>query len=311
MEFFYIYFMKRKIITISLIFTFSVLLWIFISFSGEFLININLPIEIIDIPSDLAISSISEQNVNLSLKGNGWILAQHTFGRDPKFNISSPKKIGKEAVSTKNSVNLNNWLSSTLQIMEITPDKVLINIEKLQTKRVEIVPLISLSFKPGYGLVSNLILDPDSVDISGPKSIIEDINFINTKSKYLTKLDSYQTINLELIHPNFTIISANKCSVSFEVQKIVDKTFENLTVETINMPSGYEVLLSPNKVNIILRGGINLLSKMKKEDIKVYIKFQQAVNDTVGALEPTIELPEFTSLVDLKPSSLEYIIQKY
>lgn len=311
MEFFYIYFMKRKIITISLIFTFSVLLWIFISFSGEFLININLPIEIIDIPSDLAISSISEQNVNLSLKGNGWILAQHTFGRDPKFNISSPKKIGKEAVSTKNSVNLNNWLSSTLQIMEITPDKVLINIEKLQTKRVEIVPLISLSFKPGYGLVSNLILDPDSVDISGPKSIIDNINFINTKDEYLTKLDSYQTINLELIHPNFTIISAKKCSVSFEVQKIVDKTFENLTVETINMPSGYEVLLSPNKVNIILRGGINLLSKMKKEDIKVYIKFQQAVNDTVGALEPTIELPEFTSLVDLKPSSLEYIIQKY
>lgn len=311
MEFFYIYFMKRKIITISLIFTFSVLLWIFISFSGEFLININLPIEIIDIPSDLAISSISEQNVNLSLKGNGWILAQHTFGRDPKFNISSPKKIGKEAVSTKNSVNLNNWLSSTLQIMEITPEKVLINIEKLQTKRVEIIPLISLSFKPGYGLVSNLILDPDSVDISGPKSIIDNINFINTKGEYLTKLDSYQTINLELIHPNFTIISAKKCSVSFEVQKIVDKTFENLTVETINMPSGYEVLLSPNKVNIILRGGINLLSKMKKEDIKVYIKFQQAVNDTVGALEPTIELPEFTSLVDLKPSSLEYIIQKY
>lgn len=303
--------MKRKIITISFIFIFSILLWIFISFSGEFLINVNLPIEIVDIPSELAISSVSSQNVNLSLKGNGWILAQHTLGRDPKFNLSSPQNIGKEAVSTRNSINLNNWLSSTLQIIEINPEKVSIKVEKLKTKRVEIIPLLSLSFKPGYDLVSKLSISPDSVDITGPESILDSINFINTQIKYLSKLDSYEAVELKLTQPKFTIISLEKCSVSFDVQKIVDKTFENLRVETINMPNGYEVILSPSKINVILRGGINFLSKLKNEDIKVYIKFQQAVNDTVGALEPTIELPEFTSIIDIKPRSLEYIIQKY
>ena len=74
--------------------------------------------------------------------------------------------------------------------------------------------------------------------------------------------------------------------------------------ETRNIPSRYELMLSPQKVSVVLRGGISKLSKMKNEDVKVFVKFEQAINDTVGSIEPTIEFPEFTSLVDMKPNRL-------
>ena len=60
-----------------------------------------------------------------------------------------------------------------------------------------------------------------------------------------------------------------------------------------------------------MRGGISQLSKMKNNDLNVYVNFEQAINDTTGAIEPIIDIPEFTSLIDIKPNRLEYIIKKY
>ena len=73
--------MKRKIITISLIVSFSILLWVFVSFSGEFSITLNLPTQVIDIPENYSVSSMSADEVSISLKGQGWQLAQHTLGQ--------------------------------------------------------------------------------------------------------------------------------------------------------------------------------------------------------------------------------------
>ena len=103
----------------------------------------------------------------------------------------------------------------------------------------------------------------------------------------------------------------NECQVSFDVQKIVDKSFENLIIETRNIPSRYELIVAPTKLSLILRGGIGQLSKLKNDDLKVYVNFEQAITDTSGAIEPKIEIPEFTSIIDIKPSRLDYIIKKY
>ena len=50
---------------------------------------------------------------------------------------------------------------------------------------------------------------------------------------------------------------------------------------------------------------------MNSEDIISYVKFIQVINDTTGAVEPIINIPNFTSLVNKVPQKVEYIIKKY
>jgi YbbR domain-containing protein len=303
--------MKRNIITISLIISFSVLLWVFVSFSGEFSITLNLPVQVVEVPTEHSISSVSASSVSISLKGQGWQLAQHTMGRDPKFFIPSPKVVGEKEISARNVLGLNSWLSTSLQLAEISPEKIKVKVEKTISKKVAIIPVVALSFKSGYGLVSSVKIEPDSVEITGPESIVNEINIINSKSKAISNLENSESFTLELDKRKFVNISTEECTVSFDVQKIVDKTFDDLSVETRNIPSRYELMLSPQKVSVVLRGGISQLSKMKNEDLKASVLFEQAINDTVGSIEPIIDFPEFTSIVDVKPNRLEYIIKKY
>lgn len=69
------------------------------------------------------------------------------------------------------------------------------------------------------------------------------------------------------------------------------------------------LVLFPSKIDVVVRGGIDQLSKLNNAEIRPYIYFSQAYNDTLGSVQPKIDLPKFVSLVDLKPSNLEYIIK--
>jgi YbbR domain-containing protein len=303
--------MKRKIITISLIASFSVLLWVFVSFSGEFSITLNLPTQVIDVPENHSVSSVSANDVSISLKGQGWQLAQYTLGRDPKFFIPSPTKVGEKEIPTRNVLHANSWLSTSLQLAEITPGKIKVHLEQTISKKVKVMPVIALSYKPGYGLVSPITIEPDSVLVTGPKSLVDEVNIINTEGRGLTNLEDRSSVIFGIKPLKYIKIDATECKVNFDVQKIVDKTFEELVIGTKSIPSRYELILSPTKLNVVLRGGISQLSKLKNDDLNVYVKFEQAINDTNGAIEPTIEIPEFTSIIDIKPKRLEYIIKKY
>jgi len=303
--------MKRKIITNSIIVGIALLLWVFVSFSGDFSITLNLPVAITELPEEAAISSISTKEVTLNIKGNGWQLAQHTFGRNQKFFINSPQKLGEQTLSPLSSINLNDWLASSLQLTKIIPEEINVNIEKVRTKKVKIKPDLELNYKPDHDLVSEIELIPDSVMISGPRSVIDKIDFVSTvKGKY-SNLEKNVSSELILLEKEFVLLNPKECGLQFKVQKIVDKTFENIVVMTKDVPSRYEVVLFPNKIKIVLRGGINLLSKLKSNDITAYVKFSQAINDTLGAVVPTIEIPEFTTIIDQKPQSIDYIIKKY
>ena len=303
--------MNRKIPTISLIVAFSVLLWLFVSFDGEFSISLNLPAQVINVPEGYSLRSISADDISISVKGQGWQLAQHTLGRDPKFFIPSPAEVGEKEIPLRNALAVNSWLATSLQLAEISPEKIKINIEPTKSKKIEIIPVISMGYKAGYGLVSPIDIQPDSVTITGPEKLIDDINIINTETKILSNLESESSLVLQVVNPKFTTASTKECTVSFDIQKIVDKTFEDIVISTRNIPSRYELIVAPTKISLILRGGISILSRLKNEDIKVYVKFDQAINDTSGAIEPIVEIPEFTSLIDVKPNRLDYIIKKY
>lgn len=297
--------------TIGLIGLLSVLLWVFVSFSDEFSVTLNLPTQVVDIPEQMSVSSVSSNNVSIGLKGTGWELAPHTLGRDPSFIIPSPLEAGENEISIRNALAANSWLSSTLQLAEITPEKVIIKIENTKSKMVGIVPLISLSYKAGYGLVSPVNIDPDSVLITGPESLIDQISIVNTEGSVQRDLEGQSSAILKLDQQTYVQTNISECKVDFNVQKIVDKTFDDLVISTKNLPSRYELILSPTKLSVVLRGGIGQLSKLKNENLNVFVRFDQALIDTSGAITPIIEIPDFTSLIDIKPNRLEYIIKKY
>jgi hypothetical protein len=99
--------------------------------------------------------------------------------------------------------------------------------------------------------------------------------------------------------------------VSIDVQRIVEKSFDNLLVHIVDIPKDRNVVLLPNRVYISLRGGIEVLGKIDTAQFNAYVNYREVVMDTVGSIIPHIDIPENTSLIFIKPEHLRYIIKKF
>jgi YbbR domain-containing protein len=210
----------------------------------------------------------------------------------------------------RNALDQNRWLSSSVQINEFSPDEIKYKIEELDEKKIPVEPNVKFNFSEGYGLVAETSVEPESVLVRGPYSIINELKSIPTVEKIYSSVDKSIVENINLAMINNLEYEPEQVKISFDVQKIVDKEFQNIPIEIKNIPPSKNLTVYPEKISVILRGGINLLGKLNPDEIKVTISFNQAIRDTLGYLVPNVVVPEFTELVDTKPNKLEYIIQQ-
>ena len=100
-------------------------------------------------------------------------------------------------------------------------------------------------------------------------------------------------------------------TVTIDIQRVVDKQFDDINVNVLDVPRNRDVVLLPNKVSIGVRGGIDILGKLNKDQFEAFVFYRQVVLDTLGNVIPQVRLPENTNLLYLKPERLRYIIKKF
>ncbi len=303
--------MKKKIITISVISFFSVGLWVYVSLSNVFVTTIKVPINITDLPKNYSLGNSSVAEVFIQVKGKGWDLAKLMLEPEVNFDISAHRRIGHRKNDLSDLIQANTWLTSSFQVLEISPAQIEYDIEKVGSKTVKLIKNFKLEFKPGYGPSSRIKVDPEMVEISGPANLLHNTDSIKTEYKEILDVSDNLKFNLKIEPPEGITASVNTCTIELEVQKIVDKTFENIVVETRNVPPSKDLILFPGKINVVLRGGINKLGRLTNDSIKAYVDYWSALREEKGTIEPIIELPQFTTHVSTIPNKLEYIIKQY
>lgn len=303
--------MKKKIITISLIAIFSIILWASVSLTDVYVTTIRVPVNFTDLPRNYSVGYSSVNEVYLQVKGRGWELAKLSLGRDAKFNVSVHRRIGKRKNDLKDFIEANAWLTSSFQVLEIAPSLIEFDVERTGSKRVKLIKNFKLEFKPGYGPASEIKINPEFVEIFGPANLLHKIDSIKTEYREFLNVSENVKIDLPIKTPDGISLTNQTSTIEFEVQKIVDKTFEDLPVETRSVPAAKELILYPGKINVVLRGGINILGRLTNDSIKAYVDFWNALREEDGTIEPTITIPQFTTLINTVPKKLEYIIKQY
>jgi len=184
-------------------------------------------------------------------------------------------------------------------------------LEKVISKKVKIIPDLNLKFKSGYGLATKVVIKPETTMVSGPVSEINKMDSVHTKNVLLSNLDDKTFKLIELQEFPGVSYQNSKVSVYLNVQKIVDKNILDVQVNVVDVPKDRTVVLLPNKIEVGVRGGINILAKLTNDDFNSFVNYRDVVLDTLGSIVPKIILPENTFLLYSKPERLRYVIKKY
>lgn len=303
--------MKNKINIIIFSVLFSLLIWGSVTLSEQFYSVKDFKIKIVNEPKGYSSGTIDPENISIKLKAKGWQLLTLGLGHKYEYLVSADNDSGKITIDPFNEVDENTWLSSGLSITEISPRQISFNVEKLKYKKLKIEAETDILFSDGYGLATPIKIYPDSVLVAGPSSVLDKISALKTKTVNLSSLDSKIKIITDIEEPKGFQLEQNKVELTFDVQRIVEKTFENIKVSINGMPQDRHIVLIPNVINCSLRGGINILGKINPNEISASIDYREIVYDTLGSVQPKIVIPQNTELVFTKPVRLNYIIKEF
>ena len=263
--------MKKNLHIIIISFIFSVILWVSISLSNDYYATFDVPIKLVDFPSGYTTGSKIPKTVSIKLKGKGWKLIAVDLGSESDYVIPVGKDTGKRNINLYNYYVENQWLSSEIEVINISPDTLSFDVEKIVSKKLPIQPNVTFNFKPGYGLASPMSIAPESTTVYGPAKYLKELKSVPTEKSEFDGLDNKSVELVELKNMSGMRYRNTTVRLNLDVQKIVDKNFNKLFVRIVDVPRDRDVVLLPNRVDVAVRGGIDILGKLDTTQFNLYV----------------------------------------
>ncbi|MBK7265006.1 MAG: hypothetical protein IPI12_01435 [Ignavibacteriales bacterium] len=303
--------MKQNLPSILISLLLAMGAWIFITLSGDFYITSKIPVVYSNLPPNLIVDHSLPREIEVKLKGQGWKFISFHFNSDKKFTIPVSKDSINSGVYLANLLDENSWLSSDFGIIDIQPPYLSIKTEKVEITQRNVVPELALQFEQGFGLADKIKVLPASVRVRGSAKIVSEIRQIKTVKTTLNGLKEKMVFEVNLEGIKGVEIYPQKVTLEIDVQKIADREIEGVKITVLDKPEGREVVLVPDEVTVVIRGGIERIGLIKPDEVKALLNYNEMIRDSSGTTVPNIVLPDNVSFVDVKPARIRYIIKQY
>lgn len=302
--------MNRNIKTFLLSLIFASALWVYIILNSSYSLDVSIPLELQSNKSQALIEEIPN-SLEVKVKGKGWDLISILFTGNLKYNLDITKIKKDSKIPTGQFVSDRLNIPQNVSILEINPDTISINFDKLFEKLVPVKNNLELSLKEGFIIIGDPELTPDSIKVQGAAYLLNKLKWIPTEKKIINNVNSdiSGSVNIKDTLSNLIKFDQKIVSYKYKVQLSAEKNIDDLIVNVINFPDDKEILLIPPKVTISLRGGVDQLGQISSSDLEANVEYNKIENDTLGFIIPEILLPDNVTVLKIEPQKLQYIIK--
>lgn len=291
---------------------FSFLLWISVNLGGKYQTYIKVKIDPVNLPKGKALLEPLPENLNIKFSGPGWQLASMIFNPNLKCELDLSVLSKKNFIPLKEDFPKMVKIPASVQPIEIYPESLFVNLDDKIDKKIPVKPNVVVNCINGYGVVGDIQINPATVKISGPKSVIKDIEFWKTAfNEYRDVKETITTIiPLSDTLRGIVNLSHEMAGINIDVQMIAEQEFRDIPLVLKDFPEGHSVSILPSKADVLLRSGVDKLAAFDKNQIKIIIKYSQIEKDTLGYLIPEISTPRGLKAIKITPNRFEYVIRK-
>ncbi|WP_295161600.1 hypothetical protein [uncultured Brachyspira sp.] len=278
----------------------SFLLFLFVRYQKEYTKDYITKIEIRNTPSGLLIANYIPENVTITLKG----FKDNVYELPTEFS-SYINLTNAEIGSNMYDVYLAGDIDYSKMNITVNPNKIPVVLDELSYKTVPIaVPIIG---DPLLGLtVDDIIVNPSNTIISGPKTLIHEINKVETYNLDLTgKFSDYSAISRIYLPKNIKS-DVSRVSINVLFNKYVEIIeFSNIAVNIDNLNSKFNInSVHPFIVNkLVLEANKSVSSNISISDILLYIDLKNMTNAGIYSnVSVEADIPIYTKLLEIEPS---------
>lgn len=255
-------------------------------------------------PSDFVAFTPVIASVNVTVKGSPATLRRIT--REDMKAIVDFSDIHEAKIVSKEIELVRSGVFSQINNVEVvlSPNSVEISLAAKVSKQVAIVPSFINSSPRGY-LFKNYRTTPSSVEISGPQSIVSDIESIDTENIDLSLYTQSFNRTVRLIVPeyiSFVTNDADSIRVFLNIEPIiVVETYNNLPIKVRNLSENFGVRGEVPSGTLVVRGGQLEVESLVPE---IYVDLSSAQRSGGYTLKVQSDLPRSVESISITPETV-------
>ncbi len=208
--------------------------------------------------------------------------------------------------------HLNSQFGESVKIMAVNPDSIIFNFDRNNVKKIPVKFNSDVTFVPGFDLIGNYELIPDSIKIMGPKILLDSITFIQTQVLSAQDIKSDLDMPLNLILPDSSenlVYSHKKIMVKGKVDKFTEGVIE-VPVDIINIPKDMKINFFPKVIGVSYYTSLVNFKDITKSDFILECDFNDLIEGRTY-LEPVLrKYPEKVKNIRLNQKRIEFIISE-
>lgn len=309
----------NKRLAIFLFFLFiSTILWFLIKLSHEYTTELDYPVQLVNPTKGKVIVGVPPRTIQLRVKAYGYTLLRYkamALLSPLKLNINGAKlnkhSDGSEyfILMPNRTSNIISQLSEDIVLLGIQPDTLFFSMATVIDKVVSIKPDINVTYANQFMLAGAINIKPQSITITGPKSIIDTINEVKTKPLVINLLAETSRNIVQLLPVQQVVYSQNEVIVEIPVEKFTETTLD-VPITPINTPENSQIILLPEKVNVKCNVIVSKFFMLKPNQFRLVCDFGNSEVVAGGKVRVNIEkYPDYVGRIDFQPKYVDFIIK--
>lgn len=311
---------ERKLVTFFIFLVIAVVIWLFNVLHKEYTTDFVVPVEIVNLNNDLVPVSAGEKNVLVKIRASGFGLLKFLYTqKDYSLKLDAQKMITEKSIRNKMiHIGESSWyffevfkksFGNDVQIISVMPDSFIVEYTIAHSKMIPVKHNVEYQIPRQYVQVTEPLVFPDSVLVTGPKTIIDTMKYCYTEKYAAGILLSDTSFSLKIDLPYNYRVNPERVSLKFNIDRYSDKTF-SLKPILLNVPEGTEVIIIPEKVDVRVSVALSYFNIITESDITLYADFSKRSEKNDNLLLELHNLPEGVFNPVIYPPQIEFLIKK-
>ncbi len=307
------FFLSKDILIFLLFFALSAGFWFVHALGKERETTISVPLRYVGVPPNIDITNNPPAVISLSVHDQGLqLLGYSRNGLHPmSIDLSRTFYQKGDIVITADQLagRLRRYLKPTTSILELHPDSILIQYEKLSTTVLPIT--LNAKIEPAHQHIihGHIQLHPSQLTVFGPKKLIESLKSISTEFIDLSNITDTATYVFKLKPIKSVRYSSKNIKVTICAEQFTEKKIQ-IPIQVLHCPVNFKLRTFPPVVEATFTVGLSHFNSFNPTDIQVYLDYNdiQKVNVTKQKLN-IINGSKYISNLRISPQEVEFILE--
>lgn len=304
--------MNRGVFAFVFFLLLSAAFWAFLALDDEYEREFDVPIELVNVPENVVITTPLPNTIHVVLKDHGSQLMNYHYTGVPKVSVdfaNYDRHSGFVSFPvTDLTKQLLQKLNASTRLVSAKPERLEYLFNFGMHVRMPVRLQATVKAEASFA-VSSVRVAPDSVTVWASQEILDTLKAAYTVPVYATGLMASETRDVELL----PVRGVKYAPEMVKLNIVVDEMTENdvfVTVRGTNFPATKRLRTFPSKVKVTFQVGTKSYSRITADDFVLLLSYDEVKDKADGRATLSLRsIPQGVSHVRIVPSVVEFLIE--